>query len=66
MTQSKEQLDAMTPTQLSEYLAGGAQETREVAGKVITSYHWYYYATCDLATAEKKAKSLARKAGEAA
>lgn len=53
LTQTKEQLDAMTPTQLSQYLAGGAQETRQVAGKVITSYHWYYYATCDLATAEK-------------
>lgn len=53
LTKTKEELDAMTPTQLAEYLAGGAQETRNVAGKVITSYHWYYYATCDLAAAEK-------------
>ena len=36
-----------------DYLAQGAQESRDVAGKVITSYHWYYYATCDLEAAEK-------------
>lgn len=53
LTQTKEELDAMTPTQLRDYLAQGAQESRDVAGKVITSYHWYYYATCDLEAAEK-------------
>lgn len=53
LTATQEQLDAMTPAQLQEFLAQGAQETRDVAGKVITSYHWYYYATCDLAAAEK-------------
>ncbi len=53
LTKSAEELDEMTPAQLQAYLQKGAAETRDVAGKVITSYHWNYYAVCDLATAEK-------------
>lgn len=51
---SSEALAAQTPAEFAAFLQAGVQTHPEgLAGKIVTSYSWYFYGSCSLAESEK-------------